>query len=106
MLCLNVAIHKENFEAYKKRKIIIDNQQKLFKELEKKKDGTPPPYVEEVPPVVSSSSEAKTVSYADWNADLFSWADFEDVTSMPSTSRNTGKAPMVVDDKKQDYDEE
>ena len=94
MLCMNIAIHKENYVAHKERKLIIANQHRLFKELEKKKDGTPPPFVEDNPPEPSTESE-KTVSYEKWNSDLFPWDDFKDVRSMPSSSRNTGKAPMV-----------
>ena len=41
MLSMKVCLHKEHHEAYKERKIIISNQNKLFKELEKKRDKTP-----------------------------------------------------------------
>ena len=105
---MNVCLHKEHHEAYKERKIIISNQHKLFKELEKKRDKTPPPprigkATEEDSSSKSSGSE-KTISYEAWHAKQFPWADFdiEEVSSMPSSSRNTGKAPMV----QQDDDEE
>ena len=49
------------------------------------------------------------MSYDEWNSEMFSWADFEDVSSVPSPSRNTGKAPMVekqvVDDDDDDEEE-
>ena len=108
MLCLNIAIQKENYAAHKERKLIIANQRWLFKESEKKKDGTPPPFVEDNPLEPSTESE-KTVSYEKWNSDLFPWDDFKDVRSMPSSSRNTGKAPMVekqVEKEIVDYDDE
>ena len=35
------------------------------------------------------------MSYDRWHTKQFPWADFEDLISMPSSSRNTGKAPMV-----------
>ena len=50
MLCMNIAIHKENHEAYKERNMIISNQHKLFKEIDKKKDGTPPPMLKKESP--------------------------------------------------------
>ena len=45
MIRMNVCLHKENHQAYKERKLIISNQNKLYKELEKKRDKTPPPEV-------------------------------------------------------------
>ena len=93
VLRMNVCLHKEHYQGYKERKIIISNQAKLFKELEKKKDKSPPPQ----PSEEESSESEKTISYDAWHAKQFPWADFEieEVTSMPSSSRNTGKAPMV-----------
>jgi hypothetical protein len=32
-LCMNVAIHKENYAAYEERRAIIHNQQSLFHEI-------------------------------------------------------------------------
>ena len=115
MICMNVCLHKENHQAYKERKLIISNQHKLYKELEKKRDTTPPPLP---PPRIgketeqdssSKSSESeKTVSYDAWHAKQFPWADFvfEEVSSMPSSSRNTGKAPMVQREIEEDDDDE
>ena len=87
----------------------------MYKELEKKRDKSPPPYVEENPALdeegeeVGKSSESeKTVSYDRWHTKQFPWADFdfEDVTSMPSSSRNTGKAPMGEKEIEVDDDDE
>ena len=107
MIRMNVCLHKENHQAYKERKLIISNQHKLYKVLEKKKDKTPPPFVEDNPPTDSSESE-KTVSYDRWHNKQFPWADFdfEDVSSMPSSSRNTGKAPMGEREIEDDDDDE
>ena len=44
-----------------------------------------------------------TLSLDQWNCDQFPWADFSEVTSAPSTSRNTGKAP-ADDDESEEYD--
>ena len=80
----------------------------MFKELEKKRDKTPPPpppprigkaTQDELSEDGSSASEA-TIPYDAWHAKQFPWKDFEieEVSSMPSSSRNTGKAPMVQED--------
>ena len=108
VLRMNVCLHREHYEGYKERKIIISNQNKLFKELEKKRDKTPPP---PPPPRIGkatsdelsedeSSASEKTIPYDAWHAKQFPWTDFEieEVSSMPSSSRNTGKAPMVHED--------
>ena len=85
----------------------ISNQNKLYKELEKERDKNPspppPPCIgkataQDSPP--QSSGSEKTISYDAWHARQFPWADFdiEEVSSMPTSSRNTGKAPMVQED--------
>ena len=110
MLGMNVCLHKENYQAHKERKLIISNQIKLYKELEKKRDKSPPPprtgKETEVESPTSSASE-KTVSYDAWHANQFPWADFDsaEVSSMPSSSRNTGKAPMVQREIEEDDDD-
>ena len=92
---MNVCLHKEIHQAYNERKFLISNQHKLYRELEKKRDKTPPPLVEDNPPEELFGSE-KTVSYDRWHTKHFPWTDFdfEDVSYMPSSLRNTGKAPM------------
>ena len=115
VLRMNVCLHREHYEGYKERKMIISNQNKLFKELEKKRDKTPPP---PPPPRIGkatgepseeeSSDSEKTISYDAWHAKQFPWSDFdfEDVSSnMPSSSNNpvnTGKAPMVQSEIEED----
>ena len=54
VLRMNVCLHREHYEGYKERKIIISNQNKLFKELEKKRDKTPPP---PPPPRIGKATE-------------------------------------------------
>ena len=101
VLRMNVCLHKEHYQGYKERKIIISNQNKLFKELEKNRDKTPPP--PPPPPRIGkatgdelleeSSGSEKTISYDAWHAKQFPWSDFdiEEVSSMPSSSRDTGQ---------------
>jgi hypothetical protein len=40
LLCMNVAIHKENYAAYEERKAIIHNQQSLLREIQLIQDPT------------------------------------------------------------------
>ena len=101
MVCMNVVIHKKNYEGYKDRKTINENQQKFFKELQKKnetillaKKATHP----------SFSGSDTTVNNEKWREAEIKWTYFEDVSSMPYSSRNTGKAPVRDDDEQ--YSEE
>ena len=106
MLCMDVALHKENHGSYVREKHIIHNQNIIIKELRKLNNGsiTPPPEEDEDGnPVISSESDT-TISSGRWNNDVFPWADYADVTSLPSSSRNTGKAPMNESD--EDYNED
>ena len=104
VLRMNVCLHREHYEGYKERKLIISNQNKLFKELEKKRDKTPPPpppprigkaTQDELSEDESSGSEA-AIPYDAWHAKQFPWSVFvfEDVSSNMPSSSNTGKAPM------------
>jgi hypothetical protein len=106
LLCMEVALHKENHGSYVREKHIIDNQQIMIKELRKLNNGsvTPPPEEDEDGNPILSSSSAETLSYSKWNEDVFPWSDYADVTSLPSSSRNTGKAPMNISD--EDYNGE
>ena len=55
----------------------------------------------------ASAEPSVTLSYDEWNKNEFPWADFSEVTSAPSSSRNIGKAPMVDDeDEEYEYDED
>ena len=102
-------------QSYKERKLIISNQNKLFKELEKKRDKTPPPppprigkaTEEELAEEEGSSGSEPVIRYDAWHAKQFPWSDFvfEEVSSMPSSSNNpvnTGKAPMVQSEIEED----
>ena len=106
LLCMDVAIHKENHGSYVREKTIISNQKIMIKELRKLNNGsiTPPPEEDEDGNPIISSSSAETIPLDKWNKDVFPWADYEDVTSLPSSSRNTGKAPMHISD--EDYNQE
>jgi hypothetical protein len=105
LLCMNIAIHKENHGAYVREKHILSNQNMMIKEMRKINNGnvTPPPEEDEAGNPVLSSSSSDTVPIQHWNQDIFPWADYSDVTSFPTSSRHTGKAPMDPSD--EDYDQ-
>jgi hypothetical protein len=92
MMCMGVAVHKENHQQYVTSKKILSNQAKMMKEMRKTNNGgTTPPRKEGDP--VTPPSEA-TLPLEEWNEDIFPWDDYADVSSMPSSSRDTDKAPM------------
>ena len=106
LLCMDVAIHKENHGSYVREKHILSNQNLMIKEMRKMNNGnvTPPPEEDEAGIPIISSSSSDTVPLEQWNQDVFPWADFSDVTSFPTSSHNHGKAPMNLSD--EDYDNE
>ena len=63
--------------------------------------GASPPRRADEPDSASDS----TIPLERWNTDLFPWADYSDVTSMPSSSRNMGKAPMPAEDDSEEEDD-
>ena len=66
ILCMNVAIHKENYGAYKSRHAILTNQVKIRTALK----VTPP------------KTPAALVDYTEWHSKKVSWT--EDVSSHES----------------------
>ena len=94
MMCMGVGLHKENHQTYVTNKRILSNQAKMMKEMRKiSNGGTTPPRNEDDPETPPSAS---TISLDKWNEDTFHWSDYAEVTSMPSSSRNTGKDPCLL----------
>ena len=60
VLCMNIALHKENHAAYCERRIIVKNQQKIMAAL----NLPPPPPNEAVQPLVA---------YKNWNNKYVDW---------------------------------
>ena len=91
MICMGVVMHKENHQTYVTNKKILSNQKLMMKEMRKMNNGgsTPPHRAHE--PATSSDN---TIPLEKWNTNIFPWADYLDVTFMPSSSCNTRKAPM------------
>jgi hypothetical protein len=69
LLCMNVAIHKENYAAYEERKAIIHNQQSLFREIQ---------LVQDPSARLSPVDEPTYIPYARWQDDNgVDWAQLE-----------------------------
>jgi hypothetical protein len=70
LLCMNVAIHKENYAAYEERKAIIHNQKSLFREIQLVQD--PSAQLSPIP------AEPNYTPYAQWQDDNgVDWAQLE-----------------------------
>ena len=63
LFCMNVHIHKENYSAYRERRIIMENQQKIMAQLNM---PSPPPEHTIEPPV----------AYKNWNNRHVDWDHF------------------------------
>jgi hypothetical protein len=70
LLCMNVAIHKENYAAYEERSAIIHNQQSLLREIQLIQDPTA-----QLSPV---PEQPTYIPYAKWQDDNgVDWAQLE-----------------------------
>jgi hypothetical protein len=70
LLCMNVAIHKENYAAYEERKAIIHNQKSLFHEIQLIQDP-----IAQLSPI---SDQPTYTPYAQWQDNNgMDWAQLE-----------------------------
>ena len=90
ILCMTVAVHKENHEAYKERREL----KKMLLRLQENAGivVTPPldPSSAAGSSAAATAEPSVTLSYDEWNKTEFPWADFSEISSAPSSSRNTG----------------
>jgi hypothetical protein len=83
LLCMNIDIRHGQYEAYKTNRQILENTRR------------PPRTPQEI-----EASEG-TLSYGAWNRSssaMVNWADFEDISSAPSSSRDKGKQAAADDE--------
>ena len=79
IMCMTLAIHKENHEAYKERR-------EMKKMLTRLQDNVG---IVVTPPLEPAAAESShTISYDKCKCDEFPWGDFSEVTSAPSSSRS------------------
>jgi hypothetical protein len=101
LLCLNVAIHKENYSAYEERRDIIHNQQVLSREVQLLQD--PSLQLSPVP-------APKYIPYERWQDDNgVDWAEVEALSKVGSDEEFSGSDEDdedAADDDEDEFDDE
>jgi hypothetical protein len=82
VLCMNVELHKENYQAYRERKSILDNQQLILHRLNNGTGDAPQP--------------SAVTQYGRWNSSTYNWQEMERCLQGPSS------APPPADDEDED----
>jgi hypothetical protein len=90
VLCMNVAIHKENYQAYKERKSILDNQAVILHKLNNSEGDAPEP--------------SAPVDYTVWESSAYNWFDVD--RCLQSSSSAPPPPPADDDDEYDDDDGE
>jgi hypothetical protein len=88
VLCMNVAIHKENYQAYKERKSILDNQAIILHKLNNSEGEAPEP--------------SAPVDYSVWETSAYNWHDVDRCLQ----SSSSAPPPPPADDDEEEYDED
>jgi hypothetical protein len=100
LLCLNVAIHKENYSAYEERRDILHNQQVLSRDIQLIQD--PSLQLSPVP-------EPKYIPYEHWQDDNgVDWAEVEALSKVGSDEEFSGDEDDedAADDDEDEFDDE
>jgi hypothetical protein len=87
---MNVAIHKENYQAYKERKSILDNQAVILHKLNNSEGDAPEP--------------SAPVDYTVWESSAYNWFDVD--RCLQSSSSAPPPPPADDDDEYDDDDGE
>ena len=113
MLCMQISVHQENYEAYRERKQIIHNQGVLLKEIEKVSGkGKAPRGSDDEDGSADSVESDATIPYAKWGCDSVQWSAFGDLSAQFSSSVRIGdqstssRAAAADDDAKDSGDED
>jgi hypothetical protein len=100
-LCINVAIHKENYSAYEERRDIIHNQQVLSHEIQLLQDPSA-----QLPPIPAP----KYIPYDRWQGDNgIDWAEVEALSKVGSDEEFSGcdeEDEDVANDDEDEFDDE
>ena len=80
VLCMNVAIHKENYHGYVERHTILQNQQQIMAHLQM----PPPPPAQQIQPLVHYKHW--NIKFVDWTIDVPEDEDSEEEESEATTS--------------------
>ena len=103
LLCMQIAVHKENYEAYVDRKHITHNQGILLKEVQAlSSKGKAPKTTADGDSSGESDPSDATIPYHEWQCDSVDWAAFGDVTSQPSSSVRIGERSGAAEDEDED----
>jgi hypothetical protein len=79
---MNVELHKENYQAYRERKSILDNQQLILHRLNNETGDAPQP--------------SAVTQYGRWNSSTYNWQDMERSLYVPPSP------PPQADDEAED----
>jgi hypothetical protein len=80
---MKVEIHRENYDAYCERKVILDNQREILHKLSGQQAALSPP-----PPAIA---------YNQWHTDTYDWGAME---------RSLGRTTRVDDEDEEEEEEE
>jgi hypothetical protein len=85
VLCMQVDIHKEQYEAYKRNLNLKKQNKVIISKLSKDAQGNDGPM----------SSNSKIISDGKWRTNDVKWTDFDEVSS---SLKNKGKGPEIPED--------
>jgi TATA-binding protein-associated factor Taf7 len=88
VLCMKVEIHRENYQAYRERKDILDNQREILHKLSGQQAALSPPTL--------------AISYNKWHTDSYDWGAMERCLFVGRTPRDDDD----VEDEEEDEEEE
>jgi hypothetical protein len=86
---MKVEIHRENYQAYREHKVILDNQQEILHKLSGQQAALSPP-----PPAIA---------YNKWHTDSYDWGAMERCLFVGRTPRDDDDD---VEDEEEDEEEE
>jgi hypothetical protein len=92
VLCMKVEIHRENYDAYRERKTILDTQREILHKLSGEQAALSPP----TPPI----------AYNEWHTDTYDWGAMEQSVYVGRTSRGYDEEEEFEEDFDDEEEEE